>query len=153
LLLSPVAAGGALIIALKPQYRIGRRSLVSASFFVLPVGIAWTISPYWFDAVEAKFFESARVSADGRPFCFAKPYADGSPVNQISVRNLLIEATVWRSEYSSFHALIFVKTDRGVRPMYWSFKQLAFIDVPPTFQMSKTESPCKPVLNPLGSAK
>jgi hypothetical protein len=151
LIFAPVVATVLVSIARKSKMRLSIKLIAFAAMFATPPAIAMVGAPYWFDAVQAAFIGSAKASAGGRLYCVFKFVDDGLPPKDVSVRELLLEATYYRGEYSPFYALLIIDNGTDIESMYWSFRTLTFIDVPTTFALSRSKRPCKPTSDPFAT--
>jgi hypothetical protein len=136
------------VTAGKSKFRLRLKYAGLAAMFGAPVAAALALAPYWFDAVQVEFNESARASAQGRRYCLVEP-RDGDPRRtEAPIRELLRESASFRGEFPGFYALLIV--DDGPE-MYWSFSKLTFINVPPTFGPRRSKKPCTPVADPFAA--
>jgi hypothetical protein len=147
----PVVATVLVSIARKSKIQVSAKIAAFAVMFAAPPAVTMLLAPYWFDAVHAKFVESAKQSAGGRLSCLFKYVEGGLPQTELSVRKLLLESTSYRGEYPGFYALLVIDNGSEVEYRYWSFGALAFIDVPATFEMSRLQPPCKPAPDPFAA--
>jgi hypothetical protein len=145
---SYIVASYLVVTARKSKIRLRLKYAGLAAMFAAPVAVTLTLAPYWFDAVQTEFIESARAFAQGRLYCIVEP-GDGDPRRtDVSIRELLGESTSFRGEFPRFYALLII--DAGPE-MYWSFSKLTFINVPPTFGPRRSKKPCTPVADPFAA--
>ena len=141
-----------LSIRYKYSFKLNIKLGICAALFAIPVATTLILAPYWIESVQIKFVESARNFAKGRPYCVIKPVEGGYPVENPSIGELLFRATHDQGEYPTFYAMMIVEADSNVESMYWSFKELSFLNIPPTFGMYRIDKlPCRPVNDPLAA--
>lgn len=147
----PVLLIDLLFIALKadgsPAHRPWFRQFTFLVFLACaPALVSYALTPYWIQAVEGSFIDSARGEAHGDPYCVAylpDTYA------QFSIRPLMVSSQIMHIYPDRwFHAVLVIErqTKREVR--HWSFAAMKFVPTPPVFQLDSLAAVCGPIPDP-----